>query len=241
MGQELLLKDFISSEDLFTCSVDVRCIVVKLFLFSTRLFSSPPYGDSERGIFFPCGGSMHIFRSISILAILLVLSLPCNAQKRFGAGVSVGESVSIGLVPIPMYGGYGLFVITPSIHAGLQVGFVTGTSSGDSKTFDNLTAIEIAPYGKILFGGVKDLRPFFKLSVAFINYNVKMPGSGGKDGSSTDESNSSLWGAMGVCYDISQKLSVMGEMRFFDIGMTGKSKISYFGLGSPALALEMYF
>ena len=180
----------------------------------------------------------------SFFIVLVILSstllAPAQAQRKFGIGIGVGEAVSIGLVPVPVYGISGFMAVTPSIHAGVQLGFITGTSSGDSKTFDNLTAFEIAPYGKILFGGTKDLRPFFKLSIAFINYSVKTPGSDGADGSSRSESNSSLWGSFGLSYDISKTVSLSGQMRFFDIGMSGKSKISYFGLASPALTMEVY-
>lgn len=176
-----------------------------------------------------------------VLLFLGTLAAPVHAQKKFGLGFTVGEAVSIGLVPVPVYGVSGVFAVTPSIHAGLQVGFLTGTSSGDSKAFDNVTAFEIAPYGKILFGGMKDVRPFFKLSIALITYNVKLPASDGNAASSESKTNSSLWGSAGVAYDITKSLSLTGQVRFFDIGMSGDSKISYFGLASPALGMEIFF
>ncbi len=185
---------------------------------------------------------MKRFTSIgSLFLVLSILAVPTRAQKQFGIGFTVGEAVSIGLVPVPVYGLSGAYVVTPSIHAGLQLGFLTGSSSGDSKAFDNVTAFEIAPYGKILFGGMKDIRPFFKLSVAIITYNVKLPGTSGNQGSSESETNSSLWGSAGISYDLARTVSITGQVRFFDIGMSGKSKLSYFGLASPALGLEVYF
>ena len=180
--------------------------------------------------------------TLAIVLVLLSIGIFAEtyAQRKVGIGVTVGESVSIGLVPIPMYGAAVFYAVTPSIHAGLHLGFITGTSSGDSKAFDNLTAIEVAPYGKVIFGGLKDIRPFVKVSIAFINYSVKLPGSATEPGSSRDESNSSLWGNVGLAYDVTKSITLNGQLRFFDIGMTGKSKISYFGLASPAIGLEIY-
>ncbi|MCC6398589.1 MAG: hypothetical protein IT282_16365 [Bacteroidetes bacterium] len=175
-----------------------------------------------------------------VTALVLCTCSETLAQRKLGVGVTVGEAVSIGLVPVPVYGAAVFYAVTPSIHAGLQVGFLSGTSSGDSKAFDNVTAVELAPYGKILFGGMKDIRPFFKLSIAFINYSVKMPGTATEPGESRNESNSSLWGSFGAAYEISKTLLVSGQVRFFDIGMTGKSKISYFGLASPAIGVEIF-
>lgn len=182
----------------------------------------------------------HCTMTIALILLFTLLIAPAHAQKKIGVGFTVGDAVSIGLAPVPTYGVSGFLAVTPSIHAGLQLGFLTGTSSGDSKAFDNATAFEIAPYGKILFGGTKDVRPFFKLSLAFITYNVKMPGTDTEEGSSRNESNSSLWGAFGLSYEISKSVSLSGQIRFFDIGISGKSKISYFGLASPALTMEVY-
>jgi hypothetical protein len=182
-------------------------------------------------------------RGIVVTAIAcMVIFHPSSAQKKgFGAGVTVGETVSMGIVPIPVYGGSVIYAFMPSVQAGLQIGFLSGTSSGDSKAFDNVRAIELAPYGKIIMSASKDLHPFFKLSVAWINYNVKLPDEGTDKGEERNESNSSLWGTFGLSYDLSKSVTILGQIRFFDIGMTGDSKISNFGLGAPSVGIEVFF
>ncbi len=217
------------------------CILLDHPVHFRRVSDSPFGGDISRPIVEPKGVTMkHLTAVLAITALSLCILTQAYAQPKIGVGITVGEAVSIGLVPVPVYGASGFYAVTPSIHAGLQFGLLTGTSSGDSKAFDNVTAVEIAPYGKILFGGMKDIRPFFKLSIAFINYSVKLPGTNTTAGESRSESNSSLWGSFGLSYDVSKTFSLIGQVRFFDIGMSGKSKISYFGLASPAIGMEVY-
>lgn len=183
-----------------------------------------------------------IIALLTLSSILLVhAGYSQKASGRAGVGINVGETVSIGLAPVPMYGASIIYVVTPSIYAGIQFGLLSGSASGDDKVFDKVTAIELSPYAKILFTPAKELSPFFKLNIAFINYNVKLPGTATDPGSERNESYSSLWGTFGLSYMLGKNVQVLGQVRFFDIGMSGTGKISQFGLGAPAVGIEVFF
>ncbi|MBX2990240.1 MAG: outer membrane beta-barrel protein [Bacteroidetes bacterium] len=188
---------------------------------------------------------MHPSKIITLSALCFVLAAHSGySQKssgRIGVGVNVGETVSIGLVPVPMYGASFIYVVTPSIYTGVQLGLLSGSASGDDKAFDRVTAFEVSPYAKILFTPAKELSPFFKLNIAFINYNAKFPATNSDPESTSNESYSSLWGTFGLSYALGKNVQIIGQVRFFDIGMSGKGKISQFGIGAPAVGIEVFF
>jgi hypothetical protein len=183
--------------------------------------------------------SINIFL-LTLLAIF-IFSNSAFSQKSLGLGLTVGENMNIAVVPVPVFGIYGIAKVASSIDAGLQLGFMTGTSSGDSKIFDNVTGLMISPFVRINISDISGLKPYFKINLAYLNYNYSIDKTDDKESSSYDDSNTAIWGTFGLKYDLAKNLNLLGQVRFLDLGLSGKTKISMFGISYPSIGLEFYF
>jgi hypothetical protein len=162
-------------------------------------------------------------------------------EGRFGLGFSVGEFINMGILPMPVYGIYGAYAVSPSINLALQVGFVSGSSTGDDKAFDNATTFSLTPSAQFLFGNRKDFSPYIKVAFSYINYDITTTDEDTHKDETSSKNASSIWASAGLRYYVSDSFSVMGAMRFLDIGVSGDSKMSAFGLMNPSLSLEFTF
>ena len=159
---------------------------------------------------------------------------------RLGLGFAAGETSSMGIYPVPMYGAYVFYGVSPAVAIGLHAGFISGSSSGDEKDFDNVTTFNLAPYAQFFFAGRKDFSPYVKVAFSYLSYSVTTTDSYGKEKTS-DKSASSLWAAIGIRYNASESVGISGGMRFLDIGISGDNKISAFGLATPSVSVDFTF
>jgi hypothetical protein len=155
---------------------------------------------------------------------------------RWGLGVSLGDYMNAGIIPVPTFGLHIFYAVSPGIDIGAQLGFLTGSASGDNKAFDKATTFCLSPFAEFSFASQKDFSPFIKVALTYINYNFKE-----ESGESRDDNATSVWASVGMTYNLSQSVNIAGGVRFLDIGLSGDSKITAFGLSSPFLELDFVF
>ncbi len=159
---------------------------------------------------------------------------------RLGLGFAAGETSSMGIYPAPMYGAYVFYGVSPAVTIGLHAGFISGSSSGDEKDFDNVTTFNLAPYAQFFFASRKDFSPYIKVAFSYLSYSITTTDSYDKEKTS-DKSASSIWAAIGLRYNASESVGISGGMRFLDIGISGDNKISAFGLATPSVSVDFTF
>ncbi len=193
------------------------------------------------------GASMPVQASITVNPVDPPADPPAPpspaTSSRLGLGVSIGEYTSMGILPLPTYGVYGCYAVSPAITLGVQVGFLSGSASGDDadKEFESVTTFNIAPSAQFLFGTGKVINPVIKVAFSFLNYDITDVGTGTHPGETTSKSASSLWASAGLRCSITDNLSIMAAVRFMDIGISGDSKISAFGIMNPSASFEFMF
>ena len=137
-----------------------------------------------------------------------------SAQSPSG---QVGVGASIGWHDI---GGHVVYAIDPAFHVGTQFGLLIS---------DGNTQLTFAPYGKFLFKGSKELKPFL-IGQLFIS-------SSSVSGSST----TGLIFGGGAEYFITDRFGLFAQLAVLRIPFSPTGSKVSFGIATPAIGAEWFF
>jgi len=135
-----------------------------------------------------------------------------SPSEQFGFGVSAGD----GLV-----GGHAVYAVTPAVHIGTQLGLVL-TDGNNQFVF--------APYGKFLFKGPKELKPY-----VWAQFGIAT----GKMVNGISSTQTGLAFGGGAEYFATPNVGIFGQIAVLDIGF-GTGGTTVFGLISPRVGIEWF-
>ncbi|HCN04204.1 MAG TPA: hypothetical protein DIS79_01175 [Bacteroidetes bacterium] len=159
---------------------------------------------------------MKSFAAFAAAAIVSVFSASvASAQspsEQFGFGVSAGDG---------MVGGHAAYAITPAFHIGTQLGLIV--SDGNNQ-------FVLAPYGKFLFSGPKELKPYLWAQFGIATGQAQGTGTGTRTG---------LAIGGGAEYFATPNVGIFGQIAVLDLGF-GDFSYTNFGLLSPRVGIEWF-
>ena len=158
--------------------------------------------------------SMKKFFLVLVAAVMMSGAATVSAQspsEAFGLGASLGWYNA---------GGHLVYAITPAVHVGTQFGLLIS---------DGNTELTFAPYGKFLFKGTKELKPFV-IGQFFIS-------SSSVEGSS---STGLLFGG-GAEYFITSNFGLFAQIAVLRLPFSPSGSKVSFGLATPAIGAEWFF
>lgn len=164
--------------------------------------------------FHSVGSSMK--RCILVIAMVLLgigVSSAQSPDRVFGIGVTAGQSL----------GGHVLYAVSPAVHVGTGFGLALQSSGGTSSN-----QVYFAPYGKFLFSGSKEFKPFI-----LGQFIITSGGSGENSSTGT-----ALNFAVGGEYFITPRFGIQGMITVVNIGLSPSS--TAFGLLTPAVGVEWF-
>lgn len=157
---------------------------------------------------------MKKFFLVLIAAVMMSGAATVSAQspsEAFGLGASLGWYDA---------GGHVVYAITPAVHVGTQFGLLIS---------DGNTNLTFAPYGKFLFSGSKELKPFV-IGQFFIS-------SSSVEGSS---STGLLFGG-GAEYFITPHFGLFAQIAVLRLPFSPSGSKVSFGLATPSIGAEWFF
>ena len=137
-----------------------------------------------------------------------------SAQSPSG---QLGVGASIGWYDI---GGHVVYAIDPAFHVGTQFGLLIS---------DGHTQLTFAPYGKYLFKGSKELKPFLIGQLFLTSSTVS--------GSST----TGLTFGGGAEYFITDHFGVFAQIAVLKVPFSPSTQYVTFGIATPAIGVEWFF
>lgn len=151
--------------------------------------------------------------AIVIVALVMTMGTTMNAQSpsgQFGVGITVGG----------LNGAQVQYAISPAFHVGAGLGL---------ELRDGNTGIAFAPYGKFIFAGSKEFKPFLIAILSIASYS----------GSSSTSTALNLGG--GGEYFITPNFGLWGGIVVINIPFSPTGSKVGFGILSPTAGVEWFF
>lgn len=161
-------------------------------------------------------------KSVLVLFALIVALIISSATSR-SQGLSPDGQFGVGVVAGQMYGGYLAYAITPAVHVGTGLGL---------RVESNNNQFYFAPYGKFIFAGTDELKPFI-VGQFMILTDATINNQGEKTAST------SLAFAPGAEYFITQHFGIWGAITVLNLGFTPSG--TQFGLLLGNVGVEWFF
>ncbi|MCX6140590.1 MAG: hypothetical protein NTX15_07165 [Candidatus Kapabacteria bacterium] len=136
-----------------------------------------------------------------------------SPDQAFGIGASIGWYGN---------GGHLVYAISPAIHVGTQFGLLIS---------DGSTQLTFAPYGKFLFKGTKELKPFLIGQFAIQSNSAT---------NVTSATSTGLTFGGGAEYFITSNFGIFAQIAVLSIPFNTGSVVS-FGIATPAIGAEWFF
>jgi hypothetical protein len=162
-----------------------------------------------------------VFRTAVVAAAAVFAFGTAQAQtpdQQFGLGILVGDGNGITAA----------YALTPAIHVGLQLSYVSA-SGGSGSTSSSF----IAPYGKFLFMGPGLLRPFINAQFASVEAGETVGGV------TSSVRRNYILAAGGAEYFFTRNLGAYGQVRLLQLGLDPST--TTIGLGVAQLGIEYFF
>jgi hypothetical protein len=136
-----------------------------------------------------------------------------SPSKQFGVGINIGGN--------PNIGGTIQYALSPAIHVGSQFGLQI--NSENSNGGENILAL--APYGKFIFAGKKNFKPYVTGQLSLVNGGTR--------------ENTSLLAWAGAEYFVNKNLGIYGQLALIDVGFD--PSYTAVGLGRSMVGIEWFF
>lgn len=152
---------------------------------------------------------------VLMAAVMMSGAATMSAQspsEAFGIGASLGWFGA---------GGHVVYAISPAIHVGTQFGLLIS---------DGSTQLTFAPYGKFLFKGTKELKPFVIGQFAIQSNSASTAGSATSTG---------ITFGGGAEYFITSDFGIFAQIAVLNIPFNTGSVVS-FGIATPAIGVEWF-
>jgi hypothetical protein len=156
---------------------------------------------------------------------------------------SPNEQIGVGIIVGDQYSGVqGSYAISPAIHLGVNLAFAAVTNSttvDGTTTSSSSTQVLFGAYGKFLFKGTKEFKPYAHGNLIYGSTSQDMG-----NGVSESVSGLSLWAGVGAEYFITSNFGAFAQIRILDLPLTrtdGAAKTTVIGIGQPAIGLEWFF
>jgi len=160
---------------------------------------------------------MKISTFVQCLTVALVAAFCVNTASAQSPDRQMGLGITAGSGNI---GGHFAYALNPGFHIGSALGLVLESSNGKS-----FNSVSIAPYGKFILSGMKDMKPYF--------YGAFQIASGG------GSTRTGLQLGAGAEYFASRNVGVFGHIAVINVGFD--PSITQIGLGNAYVGIEWFF